>query len=152
MGRKSRMKKERRKAKNNLNKHQKESRTDFETMDRNTESIERLIKRKGKKEHAMGIPQGKKALRTLVKKGKFDKFIFIYGNQNEIRTLSSLPPKTLQVVRLELLGSGIAQILEERFGDHIDDALKDILHIAEYHMKNGIPVGPDPLIRSQLQL
>ena len=150
MGRKARMKKERRKAKNNLNKHQEESRTEFEMMDRSQEFIERLLERKGKKEGAMGIPKGKKALRTLVKKGKFDKFIFIYGNQNEIRTLSSLPPGTLQVVRLELLGSGIAQILEERFGDHIDDALSDILHLAEYHMENGIPIGPDPLIRSQL--
>jgi len=62
MGRKSRMKKERRKAKNNLNKHQKEliegpSRADFEMMGSNTELLERLLKSKVKKEDAMMRPE-----------------------------------------------------------------------------------------------
>jgi hypothetical protein len=53
------MKRERRMANNNLNKHQKEliegssSRANFEMMDPSTELIERLLKRKGKKEDAM---------------------------------------------------------------------------------------------------
>jgi hypothetical protein len=53
MGSKSRMKKKSKKMKNSLTKHQEESRTDFKTMDRSTESIEGLLKRKGKEEDAM---------------------------------------------------------------------------------------------------
>jgi hypothetical protein len=146
MGRKSRMKKERRKAKNNLNKHQKEltegsSRADFEMMDRSTESLERLLKSKGKKEDAMGLVVGKKMLQELIQENEFDRYMFIYQRtgENQPQVLAAVTPRDMRMAYLELLGFAIAEILEERFYDTIPEHFKHILSIAGSYLRRGLP-------------
>ena len=80
-------------------------------------------------------------LQELIQENEFDRYVFIYQKtgEDQPQVLAAVTPRDMRMAYLELLGFGIADILEERFYDTIPEHFKHILFIAGSYLRRGLP-------------